>query len=88
VVSDRAAWIVIHDDQNGKPGEPIGRARITEGVNQNVSVDLAVRSATLDLHAILHLDEGNEGLFEYPEFDVPLIIDGEMVSQAFQQRLE
>lgn len=88
MVSDRAAWIVIHEDQNGKPGDPIGRARILEGVNQNISVDLDVRSATLDLYAVLHLDEGNEGIFEYPDIDVPLIIDGEMVSRSFRQRLE
>ena len=88
MISDRAAWIVIHEDKNGKPGGPIGRARVFEGVNQNINVDLSVRSATLYLHAVMHLDEGNEGLFEYPKIDVPLIIDGEMVSESFQQRLD
>ena len=88
MVSDRAAWIVIHEDQNGKAGDPIGRARISEGVNQNVFVDLDVQSATLDLYAVLHLDEGAEGVFEHPDIDVPLTIDGELVSEPFQQRLE
>lgn len=88
VVSDRAAWIVIHDDQGGKPGDAIGHARITEGTNSNVSVDLDVQSATLNLYAILHVDEGQPGIFEYPGGDVPLTIDGQMVIQAFRQRLK
>ena len=88
VVSDRAAWIVIHEDQNGKPGDAIGRAKISAGVNSNLSVDLDVQSATSKLYAILHVDEGKPGIFEYPGVDVPLLINGHMIIQAFQQRLE
>ncbi len=88
VVSDRAAWIVIHEDQEGEPGDAIGRARVSEGTNTDVYVDLDVRSATLNLYAMLHIDEGKPGIFEYPGADVPLLIDGQMVVQHFQQCLK
>lgn len=88
VVSDRAAWIVIHADQNGEPGKAIGRAKISAGTTSDVYVDLDVRSATLNLYAMLHVDEGKPGIFEYPGADAPLTVDGQEVVQQFEQCLK
>lgn len=88
VVSDRAAWIVIHDEKDGKPGDAIGHARVMKGTNSDVPVDLDVQSATLNLYAMLYVDEGEQGIFEYPGVDVPLMVNGQMVIQSFQQRLK
>ena len=88
VISDRAAWIVIHEDDNGMPGEVIGRAHVSVGVTQLISVGLTVQSATRTLYAILYEDAGELGKFEVSGTDEPLIVYGRMVIQPFQQRLD
>jgi len=87
-VSDRAAWIVIHEDKNGKLGEAIGRAHLSAGITQQISVGLAVQSATRTLYAVLYEDSGEMGKFEVPGEDKPLLVNGRMIIQPFQQRLD
>lgn len=77
VVTDGATslgpgWVVIHEDDNGSPGAVIGHAAVSDGENQNIEVTLerpAVDGETL--HAMLHVDEGTVGTYEFPGDDVP-----------------
>jgi plastocyanin len=76
-------WMVIHLDVDGNPGPVIGFAPLEPGVNENVVVDIDVAQATPSLIAMLHVDDGNIGDYEFPDADPPVLMDGEMVIQSF-----
>ncbi|MBD3334359.1 MAG: hypothetical protein GF355_02485 [Candidatus Eisenbacteria bacterium] len=81
---EAGGWVVIHEDEAGGPGPVIGHAAIDAGVDQDVMVALerpAVDGETL--HAMLHIDEGVEGTYEFPGPDEPVVDEGEVVVAPF-----
>ncbi|MDK2891398.1 MAG: hypothetical protein PWR21_2030, partial [Methanoculleus sp.] len=80
---NRTGWADIHADLNGTPGVIIGYSPITEGVNENVTVTIEVENVTPVLYAMLHVDEGEPGVHEFPGPDVPILVNGSPVQQAF-----
>ena len=84
VVADQAGWLVIHITRNGAPGPVIGQAPIAEGSNENVEVTIDLDQATQQLFAMLHLDGGTEGEYEFPGDDVPVFVDDVIVNVPFQ----
>ncbi len=76
-------WVVIHADNNGSPGLIIGYAPLEEGVNSNVVVEIDADAATPILHAMLHVDEGELGAFEFPGADAPVLVDDAIVMAQF-----
>jgi LPXTG-motif cell wall-anchored protein len=83
VISDGAGWIVIHADQDGSPGPVIGWAAVQDGTNTDVSVEIETANATDTLYAMLHIDAGVMGTYEFPGADVPAQVDGEVVVESF-----
>jgi uncharacterized protein YuzE len=83
VVSDGPGWIVIHADDGGQPGPVIGQTALTDGMNEDVEVEIDMDGATETLYAMLHEDTGEEGTYEFPDGDAPVVVDGEVVVQAF-----
>jgi glucose/arabinose dehydrogenase/plastocyanin len=83
VVSDGPGWIVIHADANATPGPVIGHSPVEDGVNENVTVEIEIENATEILHAMLHIDAGEIGIYEFPGPDVPAEVDGEVVNVPF-----
>ena len=77
------AWAVIHADADGKPGPVIGYAPLAEGVNENVAVEIDSDAATPIMHAMLHVDEGEVGTFEFPGPDGPVKIGDAIVMARF-----
>lgn len=71
VVAAQDGWIVIHADDNGAPGPDIGWAAVTEGVNEDVVVTLDQGDVTERLYAMLHIDVGEVGTYEFPGPDGP-----------------
>lgn len=84
VVTDGPGWLVIHITADGSPGPIIGMASVESGETTNLNVDIDVQQATEQLFAMLHLDDGQAGEFEFPEGpDVPAMQDGEIVNVPF-----
>jgi len=83
VVSDGPGWIVIHADDNGSPGVVIGQSAVQDGENMDVEVEIDVDMATETLYAMLHIDAGVEGTYEFPGADSPATVDGEVVVASF-----
>jgi plastocyanin len=71
VVALQEGWIVIHIDAGGAPGPIIGYSPVTAGTNAAVAVAIDLEQATPVLHAMLHLDAGQLGVYEFPGEDVP-----------------
>jgi uncharacterized surface protein with fasciclin (FAS1) repeats len=77
-------WVVIHVDADGAPGDVIGYAHLMDGVNANVKVDVDAGAATDTLHAMLHVDGGEVGAYEFPGPDEPLTVDDAIVMMPFE----
>jgi hypothetical protein len=84
VVSATPGWIVIHSDNAGKPGPVVGYAAIRSGENLSVVVAVDAKKVTPVLYAMLHVDEGVVGAYEFPGADKPTMSSGMMVSPAFK----
>jgi hypothetical protein len=73
VMASADGWIVIHADANGKPGAVLGHAAVKKGENDKVKV---VLDDTKDLGgavwAMLHIDAGTLGTYEFPGSDAPV----------------
>lgn len=77
-------WLVIHADREGKPGPVLGFSPVVNGLNQNVVVALDVAGVTETLYAMLHVDVGELGKYEFPGVDGPVVVDGQIVAPSFQ----
>jgi hypothetical protein len=67
VVVDLEAWIVFYNDNAGEIGDMIGLSWLPAGVHRDVTVNIDPDLATMTLHAVLHLDAGDQKEFEYPD---------------------
>jgi hypothetical protein len=84
VVAAEQGWIVIHADADGKPGPVLGQASVPPGATTNVVVTLdEPLSATSNLWAMLHVDSGTVGAYEFPGADSPVLIDNAIVMMPF-----
>lgn len=63
------AWIVVHLDDNGKPGDRVGLQPIDEGESRDVSVNLE-GVTTENVIVAVHADRGEEGEFEFDKEDM------------------
>jgi plastocyanin len=84
VVSNGPGWIVIHADKNGAPGPVLGYAAVKDGENDDVVVKLAAEGRTETLYAMLHTDAGKVGTYEFPGADVPVAMNGMVITPAFK----
>ncbi len=85
VTSDTAGWLVIHAQADGRPGPILGQTQVAAGESSDVVVDIDPDGATDTLYAMLHVDAGAEGEFEFPDgADGPATdADGNVVTPSF-----
>jgi predicted lipoprotein with Yx(FWY)xxD motif/plastocyanin len=84
VISSGAGWVVIHLDDNGKPGAVTGHAAVKEGLNLNVKVDIDAANSGSGLIAMLHTDAGTAGTYEFPGADAPVKVGSAIVMLPFK----
>jgi hypothetical protein len=85
VMSDGPGWLVIHAQKGGTVGEVIGWAAVAGGNNSNVVIAFSDPSkVTPTLYAMLHVDKGAVGKYEFPGADVPAMSGGKMVNPSFK----
>jgi predicted lipoprotein with Yx(FWY)xxD motif len=84
VVSNGNWWLVIHkQNPNGSMGEYVGATQIKNGINTNVVVKIDTKEATPVLYAMLHEDHGAIGSLEFPGPDIPVMVNGQMITPQF-----
>lgn len=82
------AWIVVHLDDDGMPGQRVGLARIPAGESRAVEVELDPLPLTDTVFAAVHADRGEAGAFEFDMMDKlaspdqPFFVDEEEVATA------
>ncbi len=84
VLSNGPGWLVIHADSKGASGPVIGYSAVPDGVTLKMPVRIDARKATGSLYAMLHVDAGKAGTFEFPGADVPVAGDPKTVSPSFK----
>jgi hypothetical protein len=82
--SQGPGWMVIHAQSNDNIGDAIGETQLQPGDNKNVVVKIDPSKATAVMYAMLHVDAGNVGKYEFPGPDVPVMLNGQMLSPAFK----
>lgn len=85
VRSDGPGWLVIHAaTADGSVGPDIGHAALTSGENPHVVIPMENPGAvTESLFAMVHVDTGVIGVYEFPGPDVPAVADGKVLNFAF-----
>jgi hypothetical protein len=69
VVMDGPGWLVIHSDNNGKPGPVLGYTAVRAGRNADVSVEISSDGRTDAIWPMLHEDTGTVGTYEFGTVD-------------------
>ena len=87
-VSAGPGWMVIHNQVNGNIGDPIGETQLNTGDNKNIVVKIDPTKATPVLYAMLHVDAGTVGKYEFPGPDVPVMLNGQMLSPGFKATVQ
>lgn len=82
-VSDGPGWLVIHAQQDDRPGPVLGYRPLQDGANEDVIVELDLTGITGVLYAMLHTDAGQAGTYEFPGPDGPVAVGGQVVTPAF-----
>ncbi len=85
VASVGPGFIVIHADDNGAPGEVLGNTAVNDGSNSDVSVTLSRDTVPGEvLYAMLHIDAGTVGTYEFPGPDGPATdANGDVITPRF-----
>ncbi len=83
VIAAEPGWLAIHITKNGAPGPVIGKAQVSVGAHENVEVEINLAQATGQLFAMLHLDAGAVGEYEFPGPDVPVSAGEQLINVPF-----
>jgi len=92
VDSPGPAWIVVHKDAGGMPGERVGLAPVKAGRSSDVEVDLTTDMLSEKLFVALHADRGTADRFDFDmadklgSADQPYFVDGGEVATAIKVR--
>jgi hypothetical protein len=81
VIAQEDGFVVIHAGSEGFPA--IGNAPIKAGVNENVEVTIDPSKATDKMTAMIHIDAGQKGKYEFPGADVPASLGGAISNEPF-----
>lgn len=84
VIAAEAGWLVIHKEAEGNPGPVIGYTAVQAGENTNVVVEIDAAAATTTLFAMLHVDKGEMGTYEFPGADAPVQVNEQVVVRPFK----
>ena len=89
VAVDVPSWLVIRTGADGEPiekaGEIIGMTGLAAGVHRDVVVEVELEQAAGTIYAVLHVDTGTAGEFEYPDgVDVPFRFSGNIIQSPIR----
>lgn len=83
VLIPQPGWLVLHAERDGQVAEVLGFTNIDAGINDDLVVTIDPLQATPSLAAMLHVDAGEAGSFEFPGPDQPLQQDSTVVMTSF-----
>lgn len=88
VLALESGWVVVYTDEEGETGSVLGFVNVNEGQHEDVLISIDPFQASPVLYAILHVDAGEAGAFEYPGPDQPVIGGSVVVMDEFKVDLQ
>jgi len=88
VTSVKPGWVAIFADDNGKPGTLIGYIGMPIGTSMDLKVPVDPNKLTDSMIAMLMINVGKEGKFEYPGVDVPAMGKDGVVMGVFNRKMQ
>lgn len=67
-----AGWVAIFTDDSGKPATLLGYKAVPVGISDDLEITIDTSKATDKMIAMLLIDAGKIGTFEYPGADEPV----------------
>lgn len=85
VVTTSPVWVVVQAEEEGDPGDVLGRELVPAGVNRDVGVEIEDGpTGGRQLLATMHWDSGQRAIFEYPDGpDIPMTQDDNSIRVPF-----
>ncbi len=85
VISTVPGWIAIHPQGAEDASDvTLGYLQVKEGTSTSLRVNIDNTKATGVLYAMLHIDTGVPGMYEFPNADPPVVVNGIEVSVSFR----
>lgn len=88
VMALQSGWIVVYADEGGETGMVLGFVNVDEGQHEDVLISIDPYQASPILYAILHVDAGEAGTFDYPGPDRPVTDGSDVVMDEFNVDLQ
>lgn len=91
IALDTRAFVVIHRDEQGAPGEVIGHAPVPfEGPTTGITVDLdtPLDAGTHTVWAMVHVDNEPIGVYQFPGNDTPATAEGTVIMDPIEVTVE
>lgn len=91
IALDARAFVVIHADEQGAPGEVLGHAPVPfEGPTTDLTVELdaPLSSGTYTVWAMVHEDNEPIGIYQFPGNDVPATANDAVVMEPIEVTVE
>ena len=79
---DKDGFVVIHADADGTFGDVIGNSEVVIGAHENFQVSIDVELAGDKVWAMLHYDDDNDGVYDFPDADAPVVVNEEVLVKA------
>ncbi len=83
VFTPENAWLVLYADDGGKPGTIVQTIPLTSGYLFDIQMDMPIYEPGT-YFAVLHVDLGAPGQFEFPGPDVAMDVGGKVVVEVFE----
>lgn len=84
-ISNGPGWVVLYFDVDGQPGNIVGFSYLEPGLNTRVPITVVTSAVTPLLHVRLHEDTKDEGEFDFPAADQPVLTpDGRTPGFSFR----
>lgn len=81
--SPKPGWLLLHADDDGAVGPLLGHIFLRAGLNENLSIPIPWREATPLLHAVLYEDDDRPNRLDYPDGDLPVLLNGQPLITSF-----
>jgi len=76
---DKPGFVVVHKDVNNTFGAVIGNSDLLQGEVNNAKVAVNTSQTGTRVWVMLHYDDNNNGLYEFPAEDAPIVINGNVL---------
>lgn len=73
---DKPGFLVVHKNVENNPGMVIGHSEVLSGEKSKFLITIDANEAGTSVFAMLHYDDNNNGIYEFPAENKPIVVEG------------